>query len=155
MLTDSHKQVDSTRNIPLNAVLVSLAIVMLVSLINIGSTVALNAIVSITISALMSSYILTISCLLFKRIRGEPLPKGRFSLGRYGMAANLVSLAFLLPLFVFAFFPLATPVEPSTMNWGCVMFSGIVILATVYYMVLGRKKYTPPVMLVKRERYET
>ena len=128
---------------------------MLVSLINIGSTVALNAIVSITISALMSSYILTISCLLFKRIRGEPLPKGRFSLGRYGMAVNLASLAFLLPLFVFAFFPLATPVEPSTMNWGCVMFSGIVILATVYYMVLGRKKYTPPVMLVTRERYET
>jgi hypothetical protein len=30
------------------------------------------------------------------------------------MAVNLASMVFLLPLFVFAFFPLATPVVAST-----------------------------------------
>lgn len=35
------------------------------------------------------------------------------SLGRYGMAINAASLVFLTPLFLFAFFPLATPVTPS------------------------------------------
>jgi amino acid transporter len=92
-------------NILLNAVLVSLAISVLISLINIGSTVALNAIESIIISALMSSYMITIGCVLLKRIKGEPLPAHRWSLGRYGMAINIASMLFLCPLFVFAFFP--------------------------------------------------
>ena len=141
-------------NIPLNAVLVSLAISILMSLINIGSTVALNAIESIIISALMSSYMITIGCVLLKRIKGEPLPTRRWSLGRYGMAINIASMLFLCPLFVFAFFPLATPVVASTMNWSSTMFGGIILLATAYYWVWGRKQYTPPVSLVKREQYE-
>lgn len=145
------KQIDHRRSIPLNALFLSLAIVVLVSLINIGSTVALNAINSITISALTSSYILTISCVLLKRIRGEPLPARRWSLSRYGMAVNIAALVFLMPCFIFAFFPLATPVTPQTMNWGCVMFGGIVMLATIYYVSGGRRNYTPPVMLVKRD----
>jgi amino acid transporter len=134
--------------------MVSLAIVALVSLINIGSSVALNAINSITISSLMSSYILTIGCLMHKRWRGEPLPASRWSLGKYGMVINILSMAFLLPMFVFAFFPVAVPVSPTTMNWGIVMFGGVIIIAGVYYAVHGHKVYTPPVRLLKREHYE-
>jgi len=70
------------------------------------------------------------------------------------MAINIASLCFLCPLFVFAFFPLATPVVPSTMNWGCLMFGGIILFATVYYWIFGRKQYIPPVALVKREQYD-
>ena len=90
------------------------------SLINIGSTVALNAIE-------------TIGCVLLKRIKGEPLPARRWSLGRYGMAINVASMLFLCPLFVLAFFPLAKPVVASTMNWSSTMFGGITLLATAYY----------------------
>ncbi|KAK3625758.1 hypothetical protein LTR22_023412 [Elasticomyces elasticus] len=140
--------------IPLNAIFVSLVIVVLVSLINLGSPVALNAINSVTISALMSSYILTIGCVLYRRLSGQPLPLRRWSLGRLGMAFNIASLVFLLPLFVFAFFPLATPVTPSSMNWGVVMFGGVVLGATIFYAVEGRKTYTPPVALLQREDYE-
>ena len=63
-------------------------------------------------------------------------------------------MAFLLPMFVFAFFPVATPVEAETMNWGIVMFAGVCIIAGVYYVVYGHKVYTPPVKLLKREHYE-
>ncbi|RMZ86993.1 hypothetical protein DV736_g5784, partial [Chaetothyriales sp. CBS 134916] len=147
-------KVNHEMNIPLNAVLVSLVITILMSLINIGSNVALNAIESIIISAFMSSYMITIACVLWKRIKGEPLPARRFSLGRYGMAINIASLVFLLPLFFFSFFPLATPVTAKTMNWNSAMFGGVIVLATAYYWVWGRKQYTPPVALVKREQYE-
>lgn len=129
-------------------------LVFLVSLINLGSTTALNAINSVTISALLSSYILTIGCLLYRRFSGKPLPTRRFSLGRAGVAINIASMIFLLPLFVFAFFPLATPVQPDTMNWGILMFGGLILSATVYYIVLGRKQYVAPVTLVKHEQYE-
>lgn len=43
-------------------------------------------------------------------LRGPPLPPRRWSLGRYGLAINIISLAFILPLLFFAFWPVATPV---------------------------------------------
>ncbi|KAJ6183696.1 hypothetical protein N7519_004997 [Penicillium mononematosum] len=138
-------------NIPLNAVMVSLAVTVLLSLINIGSTTALLAVVTLTIGAMMSSYIITIACVLLKRIRGQPLPPHKWSLGRFGMAINIGALCFLLPVFVFAFFPLTSTVEPDTMNWCVVMYGGILIIAVVYYALRGRHHYIPPVALVKRE----
>jgi amino acid transporter len=127
-------------------------VTILLSLINIGSTVALFAIISLTITSLMSSYIISISCVLLKRIRGEPLPARRWSLGRYGMLINILSLIFLIPIFIFAFFPLATPVTLQTTNWGILMYGGMIIIAIVYYILYGRSTYVPPVTLVKRER---
>ncbi|KAK0511157.1 hypothetical protein JMJ35_006709 [Cladonia borealis] len=138
-------------NIPLNAVLVSLVVTVLLSLINIGSTVALDAIISLTIGSLVSSYIITVGCILMKRIRKEPLPARRWTLGRYGFAVNVCALLFLVPIFIFSFFPLATPVVASTMNWGVVIYSAMIIFATVYYFLYARHVYVPPVALVKRD----
>lgn len=131
--------------------MVSLAVTVLLSLINIGSTTALLAIVTLTIGAMMSSYIITISCLLLRRLRKEPLPPHRWTLGRFGMAINIGALSFLLPVFVFAFFPLTSTVEPDSMNWCAAMYGGILIIAVVYYVVRGRHHYIPPVALVRRD----
>ncbi|EAU39378.1 conserved hypothetical protein [Aspergillus terreus NIH2624] len=138
-------------NIPLNSVMVSLAVTILLSLINIGSQVALTAIISLTITSLMSAYILSIGCVLLKRIRGEPLPPRRWSLGCFGMAINIAALAFLFPIFVFAFFPLTSKVNKQTMNWSVVMYGGVITFASVYYWLRGRHQFIAPVALVKRE----
>ncbi|KAL2809705.1 amino acid/polyamine transporter I [Aspergillus granulosus] len=138
-------------NIPLNSVMVSLAVTILLSLINIGSSVALTAIVSLTITSLMSAYILSIGCILIKRFRGEALPARRWSLGRFGMAINLASMAFLLPIFVFAFFPLTSTVDEQTMNWSVVMYVGLITLASLYYAIRGRHHFVAPVALIKRD----
>jgi choline transport protein len=97
-------------NIPLRAVMGSVVISSLLSLINIGSYVALNAINSLGVVSLLFSYTVTISCLVWRRLRGAPLPPRRWSLGRYGLAVNIVSLCFVAPLLFFAFWPVATPV---------------------------------------------
>jgi len=138
-------------NIPLNAVMVSLAVTVLLSLINIGSTVGLLAIISLALTSLMSSYIISISCVVIKRIRGEPLPQRRWSLGKFGLPINIASLIFLIPMFVFSFFPLVTPVDQTTMNWSIVMYVGVIGFATGYYWLYGRHKFIPPVALVKRD----
>ena len=57
---------------------------------------------------------------------------------------------FLLIVWVFIFFPVAIPVTPTTMNWNVVMFGGTMIFAVVYYLFFGKKTYTAPVDLVKR-----
>lgn len=137
-------------NIPLRAVAVSLAISALLSLINIGSSVALNAITSLGAVAVLCSYFLTIACLVSRRLRGPELPARRWSLGGFGMAANVAALVFLLPLIFFLTWPLTTPVTAEGMNWSSVMLVGVLVLATLHYVVKARHVYEGPVVLVKR-----
>lgn len=99
----------------------------------------------------MSAYILSIGCIILKRFRKQPLPHRRWSLGKFGMAINLAAMAFLLPVFVFAFFPLIASVDEKSMNWSVVMYVGLIGLASAYYVFWGRKYFVAPVALVRRE----
>lgn len=137
-------------HIPLRAIMVSLSITCLVSLINIGSTSALNAIVSLGVVALLSSYYITIGCLIWRRTYGDPLPACRWSLGRYGLAINIASLVFITPILFFAFWPIATPVQPSSMNWAVLMYGAVIIWSLAYYAIWGKDSYVGPVTVVKR-----
>lgn len=130
--------------------LLTFSITTLLSLINIGSTVAFNAIGSLAVSAILGTYIISFTVLILRRLRGGPLPARRWTLGRYGIFVNIGAVLFLLVVWVFVFFPLQTPVTPSTMNWNIVMFGGTMIFACVYYVVVGKNNYTAPVELVKR-----
>jgi amino acid transporter len=127
-------------------------------MVNIGSSVALGMILSIFNSALMEagiilsifnsalmvSYAITISCVLMHRLQGRPLPHARYALGKWGILVNTCALIYLIPVFIFSFFPAAPNPTPVNMNWACVMVGGVTILATIYYVVLGRKTFTPP-----------
>ncbi|RMZ86388.1 hypothetical protein DV736_g6386, partial [Chaetothyriales sp. CBS 134916] len=138
-------------NIPLHAVGVSLVVASAIACINIGSTTALNAINSCGSVSIQTSYIITIGCLVNKRLRGEPLPPRRWSLGKYGLYINIASILFLLPLWFFSFWPLAIPVDAETMNWASTMFGGVLILAMFYYVIRARNVYKGPVVQMKRE----
>lgn len=137
-------------NIPLPGIIVSLVISALLSLINIGSSVALNAITSLGAVATLISYYLTIGCLVHRRFFGAPLPDRRWSLGRWGMAVNVGALVLLTPLIFFLTWPLTTPVTAETMNWSSVMLAGVFLIATVYYVAKGRNEFEGPVVHVKR-----
>jgi hypothetical protein len=51
---------------------------------------------------------------------------------------------YLGPLFVFAFFPGTPNPTKDTMNWGIVMYGGVITIATTYYIIGGRKTFAPP-----------
>jgi choline transport protein len=70
------------------------------SFINFGPVVGFNAIVSLTIIAITFSYTICIAALIWRRFFGKPIPKERFSLGRWGLFVNLVALACTAPLTV-------------------------------------------------------
>ena len=138
-------------NVPVPGIIVSLTISALLSLINIGSSVALNAITSLGAVATLISYYLTIGCLIHRRLFGAPLPDRRWSLGKLGIAVNVGALVILTPLIFFLTWPLTTPVTAETMNWSSVMLVGVFVIATAYYVVKGRKEYVGPVVYVKRD----
>jgi choline transport protein len=138
-------------NIPLPAVTVSLTISGLLSLVNLGSAVALNAITSLGAVAVLLSYLLTIGTLVHRRLRGPPLPPRRWSLGKFGLAINIAALACLAPIIFFLTWPLATPVTPAYMNWSTTMLGGTLLIATIYYFAKARKEYVGPSVFIKRE----
>ena len=123
----------------------------LLSLINLGSTVTFNAILSLGVVSILSSYLVSISCILIKRIRGEKLLPRRWSLGNWGYAMNVIGLAYLALGYLFAFFPLGTPVTLQTMNWASAVYGGVVVMSAFYYVVYARHTYVPPVVKVAKD----
>jgi len=90
------------QNIPLRAVLVSFCFTTFLSLINIGSDVALNAINSLAGVSVLTSYLISIGCLIWRRLYGAPLPPHEWSLGRFGLPINVAAFCCVLPLWFFA-----------------------------------------------------
>ncbi|KAF2475067.1 amino acid transporter [Lindgomyces ingoldianus] len=137
-------------DVPINAVCFSFAVACLLSLINLGSAVAFNTIASLGSAALMSSYIVSISCMALKRIRGEPLLPSEFKLGRTGLPINLISLVFLIFIFFFSFWPGMVKPTVELMNWSSMMFGGTMIFALLFYFFRGRHVYDGPVTYVRK-----
>lgn len=138
-------------DIPLNSVIVSFAIAILLSLINIGSSVAFNSIASLGTCALLSSYIISISCMFIKRWRNEPLLPSKFNLGRAGIWVNGISVIYLCFAFVFAFFPNFPHPTVDLMNWNILIYGVVVIFSLIYFVVKGKNQYVGPVEYINKD----
>lgn len=139
--------VDDRSKLPLRSIGLCTVITALICLINIGSTVAFNAVVSLTIAGLFTSYLIPICLLIEKRLRGEEMQFGPWRMPKtLGLATNILSAIYLIISIVFSFFPPATPVAPLTMNWSIVVWGGVLIIGLVWYAIFGRKQYSGPVI---------
>lgn len=145
-------KIEKKRNIPFNAVYAVSFWSAVLCVINIGSTTAFNIIVSLTLLALMSTYMLSIGCVALKRIRGETLPPARWSLGRYGMAINIFAFFYCGFAVVFSCFPSTLPVDTETANWAPAVWAGVIALSVVTYVFHGKKHFTPPVVFIEGKR---
>ena len=72
------------------------------------------------------------------------------SLGRFGMAVNVVALAYCIYLVTFLCFPLTQPVTVGTFNWASAVFVVVALISLVYYMLEGRKVYKGPSAYVRK-----
>ncbi|RYP14807.1 hypothetical protein DL765_006108 [Monosporascus sp. GIB2] len=136
--------------VPMNAICLSFAVTCLLSLINLGSSVAFMNIASLSTAANLASYMVAISCCALRRIRGEPLLPSKFKLGRAGLPINIASIFFLIVVFVCSFFPMGPNPIPADMNWSILMFGSTVVFSVVYYHVKGRHVYAGPVVYVRK-----
>lgn len=139
-----------TWDLPVNSIVVTFITSVLLSLINIGSSVALNSITSLATNALLSSYICSIGCVIWRRVTKNPLPASKFSLGRFGLTINIVSEMFLIVMFVLAFFPSVPHPSVAEMNWNILIYGVTVVFSLLYYFFYGRHKYVGPVEYVRK-----
>ena len=142
------------RNVPDNAVYLTSVVAGIICLINLGSTTGFNIVVSLNLLALLSTYMISIGCVLRKRILKEPLPPARWSLGRLGLPINGFAFVYSGFVIIFCCFPNQVPVTTSTANWAPLVWAGVILVAIVIYVVHGRKFYTPPVVFVEGRKQD-
>lgn len=143
--------VDPKRRIPVRAIALSCLVSVLLSLINIGSLVAFNAIISLNVAALMYTYAVSISCVMYRKIAcPETLPSRRWSLGRYGLAINITGLLYVLFALFWSFWPPSPSPKARDFNWSVVIFAGVFIMSLLMYMVQGKRHYVGPVVTILR-----
>lgn len=121
---------------------------MLLGLINLGSTSAFTAFVSVGVQALALAYAIPIAIsLLNKR---EQVLKARWNLGRImGPIVNVIALLWISFELVLFSMPTALPVTAISMNYASVVLVGFGAIAAVWYGVHSRKcEY-------RRHQYET
>jgi amino acid transporter len=146
-------KVDREKEIPANAVLVTSAFTILLSLINIGSETAFNAIISLQVVSLMCTYATSISCVLYRRIKHPDLmPVARWSLGKWGVPINIIGFLYSVYSFFWSFWPGSKTTTAEDFNWAIVIFLCVFALCLVMYYVKGRKIYEGPVTSVRMAR---
>jgi hypothetical protein len=103
--------------LPLNAIIASMLFVLILALPIFGGDQALNSIVGLLNGAVGLTYVLSISCVLWRRTLGEPLPPARWSLGKLGIPLNIIAILYQSFATIVSFFPLFAEVTPANFNW--------------------------------------
>lgn len=166
-------KVNEKTGIPLNSMLLSTVIQLLLGLIYLGNSAAFNAFNSSGVIFLTLSYVTPIA-ISFATGR-KTIASGKFNLGWVGAAMNVVSIgkssrktqclaqelscangasfpgwcAFAIPLFSM---PSGLPVDAESMNYASVVFVGGLAIAFAWYYIWGRSNYNGPTMEVVEER---
>lgn len=137
--------------IPVRAIILVTVTACLLGLVNIGSSTAFNALTSLALIGHYTSYVLPISLLVFRRFGKKEIPWGPWTLGRWGLPINLISIAYSALLIVFMVFPPYQPVNAENMNYASLIFGAAILFSTVLWFVYGRKIYSGPVKEVIEE----
>jgi amino acid transporter len=139
-------QLDERKGIPTRAVCATTGFLAIIGLLNIASTSAFNAILSLSVVGLYASYLMAVLAILYARItRPAEIKYGSFRLGKFGTGLNILSILYTVFTMVFMLFPPYLPVTAVNMNYACVILSGVLVFSSIYWMMSGRKVYFGPV----------
>ncbi|KAK5199841.1 hypothetical protein LTR92_000382 [Exophiala xenobiotica] len=136
-------KVNDSLGVPLNALILTTIVQMLLGLIYLGSSSAFTAFVSVGVIALALSYAIPIAISLAHRRR--EVSTARWNCGPIvGPIVNIVALFWITFELILFSMPTALPVTEVTMNYASVVLVGFLAMAALWYAVHARKVYTGP-----------
>ncbi|KAA8572280.1 hypothetical protein MFRU_028g00090 [Monilinia fructicola] len=162
-------KIEPRTTLPLASIALTATIAILLSLIGLGSLVAFNDVVSLSINGLYTSYLIGNGFLLYRRVTGciQPYSPTRKTLTNtmnselswgpwkipepFGTIVNALGCAYIIVILLFSFFPITVNPTPSGMNYSCLMTGTVGIFAIVFYLLHGHKIYKGPVVEVDFE----
>ncbi|MCJ1227678.1 hypothetical protein MMC12_004334 [Toensbergia leucococca] len=136
-------KVHPTLDLPLNALYLTVAAVVVFGCIFLGSSSAFNAIISASVVALSITYAMppAINCLRGRKM----LPARKFVLpGVIGWIANLIGIVYVIVTSVLFLFPPNLPVTGNNMNYCVVAFFIVLVISTIQWYDDGRKNFKGP-----------
>ncbi|KAK3687733.1 amino acid transporter-like protein [Podospora appendiculata] len=156
------KKVSPRTGIPRIAVITTAVVSILLSFVNIGSPVAFNGVISISIGGILGSYLIAAALLLYRRAIGSigmrhpeeevthmadsGLTWGPWRIpGIVGTANNAFTVAYLIFVEFFIFWPGTINPTVQSMNWAILPFGAVIIFSIVYYFAWAKKVYTGPI----------
>ncbi|CAK3769401.1 amino acid transporter [Lecanosticta acicola] len=116
---------------------------MLLGLINLGSSSAFTAFVSVGVQALALTYAIPIALSLFCGRREVKKAQWKLPYG-LGTIANVMALLWIGFELVLFSMPTALPVTATSMNYASVVLVGFGAIAAVWYAIHSRKSYRGP-----------
>ncbi|KAF2690941.1 amino acid transporter [Lentithecium fluviatile CBS 122367] len=139
------KIINRSREVPVHAIWTATLLATTLCLIHLGGTIAFEAVTSISLIGILSTNILAIGSLVYRRIsNSNSLPQARWSLGCLGLPINIIAICHCAFVLVFACFPTKLPLTPSTASWGPLVWVVVVLFTGLMYWAHGKKNYTPP-----------
>ena len=135
--------VNEKLDVPLNAMMLSMVVQIILAFIYFGSSAAFNAFSGVGVICLTAAYATPIAINLAtgrKQVSGAPYPLR----GGLGYFCNVVALAWsalAMPLFCM---PSVLPVTTSSVNYAPVVFVGATVISAGWYIAWGKKHYTGP-----------
>lgn len=131
-------KVDPRLGVPAWSLVLVTVVQMLLGFINLGSTSAFTAFVSVGVQALALSYALPIILSLWARRR--EVNQARWTLGPVaGPIVNVIALMWIGFELVLFSMPTVLPVTPASMNYASVVLVGFGSIAAFWYIVHSRK----------------
>ena len=147
-------QVNPYYKIPIRTIVLVGVIVCLLGLINIGSSTALIAVLSLSTLSLYISYLIPIIIFALRKIRNKHIPYGPFRLGPLGLYVNIFAIVYAIFICIFLPFPPMQPVTAKNMNYASVVFTFVLLFSLADWFVRGKRIYTGPVREVEHTENE-
>jgi amino acid transporter len=131
--------VNEKLEVPVWALVLTTVVQMLLGLINLGSTSAFTAFVSVGVIALAVSYAIPIAISLFWD-RRVGVSHAKWNCGPvFGPIVNVVAIVWIAFEVVLFSMPTVLPVTAITMNYASVVLVGFMAIAAVWYFAYARK----------------
>ena len=144
--SDFFGRVHPTLRIPLNSLFLVAFVIVLLQLINIGSTTALFAILGVSTIALYISYVLPILFVTLAKLRGDRILYGPFRMGPVvGLAVNIFAIIYGVFVLIWLPFPPYIPVTGTNMNYAGPIIGAVLVFALLDWCITGRKRFKPPI----------
>lgn len=140
--------VNTSLQIPVQSVVLVTVAQMLLGFIYLGNSTAFNAILSMAILGMYTSYLLPIVYMtLYGRRQLTSGQFGPFKLGNlFGPPINVAAICWLLLAIVFSTFPTLQPVTTQNMNYAIVVMGGWLVAGVAFYFVAGKRRYSGPIV---------
>jgi choline transport protein len=131
--------------VPINALVLLTVLSCLLALINIGSTTAFSAILSLSTLAQYISYFFPIAFFLVRKIQGPEPRYGPIRMPRLtGIMVNIFALVWCVFMIIWLPFPTFLPVTKDTMNYAAPVWIAGCIFAIGDYFWTGKTRFKIP-----------